>query len=68
MCPIIDVVAKELNLTVNFLDFHSDHGRVAVDRYQVRAVPTIIVLNDGVEVRSHTGMMSKPKLKEFLEE
>ena len=43
-----------------------DEDRDLAQRYRVRGVPTLIMLEDGIEVKRQVGMMSKAQLDLWL--
>ena len=67
---------KQLALTITnlspeqqdlFVDYTSENNIDKFKEYNVRAVPTLIVVNEsGGEIRRATGSMTKDKLIEFI--
>jgi thioredoxin 1 len=52
-----DVELKEIDIDENI-----DEAK----KYGIRGVPTMILLNDGVEVKRQSGVMMADKVEEFL--
>jgi thioredoxin len=62
--PIVDVISQELNVPVNKINV--DENKDMAEAYQVRSVPTLVVLNNGTPVGRHTGIMAKGQLQQFI--
>ena len=62
--PILKSLTQELNLSLESINVSSQ--RPLFEKYGVKTVPTIIVEEEGQEVKRHTGMISKNKLRDFL--
>ena len=51
------------------IDVQSIEGENIVDKYEVRAVPTLILIDDeGNVMKRHTGLLGVQELKEFCNE
>lgn len=57
--------AAELDIPIEVVDIDV-HEQVAID-YNVRNVPTLVLLNDDVEVKRITGVKTFRELKEWAE-
>ena len=53
----LDTVVKEIDI---------DDQLDLAATYNIRSVPTLVVLQDGTEVRRKTGALNKTQLKEFI--
>lgn len=53
----LDTVVQEIDI-----DYELDLAAT----YNIRSVPTLVVLQDGTEVRRKTGALNKTQLKEFI--
>ena len=62
--PIFEEVANEKN--INFVKLDVDKYGDIARKYGVMSIPTIILFNDGKEVKRHTGFMSKDDFINFL--
>jgi len=62
--PIVDVISQELNVPINKINV--DENKDMAEAYQVRSVPTLVVLNNGTQVARHTGIMGKAQLQQFI--
>ena len=59
--PILQQVAAELNVPINYVN--ADYDVAITQRYKVTAVPTLIIAGpDGSEWFRHSGAMSKQQL------
>lgn len=66
MSPVIAEVAQVANLEV--ITYDIDDSESVFTKYNVRAVPTLIFLKNGLEVGRKTGMMTKDVLVKTIEE
>ena len=64
--PIIDMVTED-RTDVSACKLNAANAPVVCSKYNVRAVPTVILFNDGVEIARKTGPMGRNELEEFLE-
>ena len=67
LTPIIEEVAEEIkeeNLTIAKVNI--DDAQEIASKHQITAVPTLILFNNGNEIKRLSGMMSKDSLKEFI--
>jgi thioredoxin 1 len=63
MTKVID--NAQLNIPVVDLDL-DDYSEIAQD-YLIRGVPTIVLLDNGKELRRQTGLITTEELKTFVE-
>lgn len=66
LTPIVEEVANASNLKVVTVDI--DESPAITTKYSIRGVPTLVLLNDGKEVKRHVGMAAKSKISEFIGE
>lgn len=52
-----DVELKEIDVDVDFEE---------AKQYGIRGVPTLVLLEDGVEVKRHSGVLMADKIEEFI--
>ena len=67
--PIIEKVTKELDIEVLSLNVGDDSDTKAQelkDFYNVRSIPTIVLINDDDLVKQNTGQMTEDQLREWL--
>jgi len=53
-----------VDITVREVDIDTEFDVAA--KYNIRSVPTMVLLEDGVEIRRITGSVPASKIKEFL--
>lgn len=67
LAPIYEELSEEIE-DVNFgkvdMEEHGDLGT----QHGVRALPTLLIMKNGEEISRTTGAMTKPKLKEWIQE
>jgi thioredoxin 1 len=62
--PIVDVISQELNIPVNKVNV--DENKEMAEAYQVRSVPTLVIMKNGSPSARHTGIMAKGQLEQFI--
>ena len=63
--PIVQQVSAETGININYIDATLDP--TTAQQFNVSVVPTIIILGEnGQAIKRHSGVMSKPQLKQFL--
>lgn len=66
-CKVLEKNLQLANIEHESFNISSEQGEEIVDKYDVRAVPTLILLNDNNEVvKKHTGVMNIEDLKKFI--
>lgn len=65
--PIIEDVSKEYDGDVNVGKLNVDENGEVSMKYQVRSIPTILLIKNGEIVDKHVGTISKAKLVEKIE-
>lgn len=66
IAPALDQLAEEFQGKVRVAKVNVDHSPRTVERYGIRAIPTLVVIKDGKEVDRLTGA-SMAKLKSLFE-
>lgn len=62
--PIFEETANETN--INFIKLDVDKASDVAREYGVMTIPTIILFENGKELKRHTGFMSKIDLLNFI--
>ena len=62
--PVFEEVSKESD--INFVKVDIDTHEDLCREYKVMSVPTLILFEDGIEVRRNIGFIPKDKLIEFI--
>ena len=57
MSPIVDVVAEKMKNTAKFAKVNIDECPDLPARFGIRSIPTLLLLKNGAEVDTHTGVM-----------
>lgn len=63
IAPVIDELIKEGHDIKN-VDIDTEQS--ITQQYNIRSVPTLVILEDGVEIERIVGIASKEKIKELL--
>jgi thioredoxin 1 len=66
--PIIDDLAKEFDGKVKFVKVNVDENGEISDRYQIQAIPTLIVFKNGQQVNRIVGAAPKGKYQALVRE
>ena len=64
--PILESVADDLQGTANVVKVNVDQSPTLARRFNVRGIPTILVIKDGVVTNRKTGVGNKQQLIELL--
>ncbi len=68
MAPIFEKIAKDfVDKGVEFVKVNVDEASDIAALYGIQGIPTIMGFVNGDVVISHTGVMSEPMLREFVE-
>ncbi len=62
--PIFEEVSNEIDM--NFIKLDTDEYSDIARGYGIMSIPTIILFENGNEVKRHTGFMSKEEFIKFL--
>ena len=68
-CKVLESNLQLANIPHESIDIQSEEGCDIVDKYKVRTVPTLILVdNEGNVLKKHSGLLSVQELKEFCNE
>ncbi len=65
LAPIIEDISKEIK-DINFYEIDADESSDIASQYEVMGIPTLILFNNGKEVKRIVGLRSKEDLKKEL--
>jgi thioredoxin len=65
--PIIEQLAGEFAGRVKVAKLNSDENQLTASRYNVRGIPTLLVLKDGKEIDRMVGVLPKQEILRRLE-
>ncbi len=68
IAPMIDQLANEYGDQVVFKKLDADTNPDTVNAYNIRSIPTLLIFKDGEVVDSLTGLQSKKRIKESLDQ
>jgi len=66
MHPIIEAIGQEVQGKARVLKIDVDKNPTVAARYQIQAVPTLIIIKNGNIVWKHPGVLDKHNLKSTL--
>ena len=62
--PVVTQTLSELAIDADFVDI--DQNPEMTSAYNVRSVPTLVIVKNGTPVARHTGIMPKGQLEQFI--
>jgi len=62
--PIVDNTVSELGIPIKYIDISRTMDMA--NKYDIRSVPTCIIIKDNQVLNRHTGIMSKDQFKQFI--
>ena len=65
--PVLEKVADALGETAKIAKLNVDEGGATAARFGVQAIPTLLLLKDGVEVERFVGLQSEAALVSAIE-
>ena len=65
-CSMLSTVMDSMEIEYPITKINVDDNKEQVEKYGIRGVPTLILLENGQEVKRKSGMMTKEQLEEFL--
>lgn len=67
-CKVLDSNLKRAGIKYESINANDDENDVLVEKYKIRAVPTLIKEDNGVEIARHVGIMTEEQLKHWCNE
>lgn len=68
-CKVLENNLKQANIEHESILVTSDEGEELADKYNVRNIPTLLLLDDNDNlIKKFTGILTSDKLKEFCQE
>lgn len=64
-CKVLDSNLKKAGIEYESINANDDENDVLVESYKIRAVPTLIKEDNGVEIARHTGIITEEQLKRW---
>ena len=62
--PIVEEINRETDTKFQIIDVDSEME--LVKRFEIRSVPTFILLKDGIEIKRITGAQTREQLEDFI--
>jgi thioredoxin 1 len=66
IAPALEEIAKELSGKVKVAKLNIDENPSTPSRYNVRAIPTLMIFKDGQLAATHTGAQAKGRLTDWI--
>lgn len=61
---VLNQIKEKINVPIEVIDI--DIQMDLARKYDVRAVPTLVLINEAGEIKRHTGVLREPELLKFL--
>jgi thioredoxin 1 len=65
--PILEELASEMSDQVKICKVNVDHASAVAGRFNIRAIPTLLIFKDGEVKETIVGLASKEDLKQKIE-
>ena len=66
MSPVIDEIAEKLNGSVKVGKINVDENQELAIKYQVMSIPTIMIFNNGIPVKTFIGVTEEQEILDAL--
>lgn len=68
-CKVLEKNLIESGIQYDSVDIASDEGDEIVDKYNIRNVPTLLLVDDnGTLINKHVGILNSEEIKKFYNE
>ena len=67
LAPLLEDLAKEYGSKLKIAKVNVDENQQLARKYNIKAIPTLMLFKEGNVQASKLGMMSKPQLTAFLD-
>jgi thioredoxin-like negative regulator of GroEL len=64
MKPTVEQISKQMGISLNRID--TDYDVSNTDNYGVKSIPTLILLENGKEIKRTVGAQSENQIKSFI--
>lgn len=64
-CRVLDTNLQRAGIAYEAVNANNDENDALVEKYKIRAVPTLIKEDNGVEIDRHVGIMTEEQLKHW---
>ncbi len=65
--PIIEEISKEYDGKITVVKINTDEIQELASKYEVRSIPTLVLIKDSVVISKLMGAYPKTKIKEFVD-
>lgn len=66
--PIIDKIAQAYDGKVKVVKLNTDENPAMSAKYEIMAIPTMIIFKDGKQVQNIAGLLPEAQLKQLLDQ
>lgn len=68
-CKVLERILNNANIEHESIDINSEEGGEMIEKYDIRAVPTLLLLDkEGEMLNKHVGVLNVEDLKKFVNE
>ncbi|NBP03104.1 MAG: thioredoxin [Proteobacteria bacterium] len=65
-CKMLTRTLQNIITEIEIEEVDVDQNRELAQQYRIRGVPTLVMLEDDVEIKRNTGVLSKEQLDEWI--
>lgn len=65
-CKMLSKTMSNLDLGIKIVEIDIDEQLDLVSQYQIRSVPTLVLVQDDIEIKRQTGAMTASQLTSFV--
>ena len=66
VCQDMTPIVEHLKKSIPIEKIDTDYDVSYTEKYNVKSIPTVIVLENGKEIKRHTGKLNKNQLNTFI--
>lgn len=67
IAPVLDEIARDYKDRLTIMKLNVDENNSTPAKYNVRGIPTLLLIKDGAVVATKVGAVSKSQLADFLD-
>ncbi len=66
IAPVIDELSNDFEMRANICKVNTDDNQDIIKKYNVKSIPTILIMKDGEVIETIVGAQAKDKLTEAI--
>jgi len=65
-CVTLSPIVEQFKKQVSIDKINIDYDVTLVEKYNIKSIPTLVLLKDGNEIKRHTGVLNYEQLNKFI--